>query len=887
MRKILRKLFYVSVLLCISITVNAQSYFYHSYGNDPWTMLRRDSDGSNPITVYTPTLEFVYHVAADASVSNLYFYDSNTGSDVPVIYNSDLDGSNSSEFLNGTEIQSLGAGSGFVYYALSNDPWELVRRDSDGSNLATIYIPPKDFVDYVAVDPGISKLYFIDGDIGGGNTVLYQSDLDGSNRTAILENLPAVTSMTAGAGYVFYAISDDPWTVIRVDSDGTNSTTIYTPPVDYVRHLAYNPIVNKLFFYDPNIGSSKRVIYSCDADGSNRTAVVDGVGNDIMALGTINGSSSAPEIDILGNGNSIADGDGTPSTSDHTDFGSTDISSGTITRTFTIENTGSADLNLTGSSPYVSIGGSHAVDFSVSSAPSSVISSSSSTTFQITFDPSAIGIRTANISIANNDSDEDPYNYSIQGSGYTSPTATTESGSALTSTGATLNGTINANNSSTSVTFEYGPDTNYGNSVTADQSPVSGTTDTPVSYDLSGLSSNATYHYRVVGSNSGGTSNGSDQTFTTLAEAPAVTTEAVSSVTSTTATGNGTITDLGAPDPTAHGVCWNTSGTPTVSENSTDEGSASSTGAFTSGITSLTPNTTYYIRAYAINSVGTVYGGEVTFTTSGKAPETTTEMATGVTVSSATLKGSINPYNDETTVTFEYGKGSDYGSDITADQSPVKGVSETTVSVELSNLDANTAYHYRLVGSNAIGTSYGEDQSFTTEKYEQEITFPSLPEKSINDDDFDPGATSNRGLPITYSSSNGQVATIENGMIHIVEAGTTDITASQQGNDTVYAATPIMRTLDVSEATGAVYTKLSNVKIYPNPVSNTLHIEIDEETMSGDYKVTITNMDGKQVFYENFEGRYYQVNVEPFGSGYYLLELQTANRTKQLKIWVK
>jgi len=97
--------------------------------------------------------------------------------------------------------------------------------------------------------------------------------------------------------------------------------------------------------------------------------------------------------------------------------------------------------------------------------------------------------------------------------------------------------------------------------------------------------------------------------------APTVTTQAVTSIASTTATGNGNITSLGVPNPTAHGVCWNTTGTPTISDSKVDNGAASNTGAFTATITGLNPGTLYYVRAYATNSAQTSYGEQVSFTT--------------------------------------------------------------------------------------------------------------------------------------------------------------------------------------------------------------------------------------------------------------------------------
>lgn len=104
--------------------------------------------------------------------------------------------------------------------------------------------------------------------------------------------------------------------------------------------------------------------------------------------------------------------------------------------------------------------------------------------------------------------------------------------------------------------------------------------------------------------------------FTNIVEtAPIVTTQAASSIASTTATGNGNITSLGSPNPTAYGICWNTSGTPTIANSKVDKGAASATGAFTASMTGLTASTTYHVRAFATNTAGTSYGTEVSFTT--------------------------------------------------------------------------------------------------------------------------------------------------------------------------------------------------------------------------------------------------------------------------------
>jgi len=127
-----------------------------------------------------------------------------------------------------------------------------------------------------------------------------------------------------------------------------------------------------------------------------------------------------PEINIQGSSVSIASGDSTPSAGDHTDFGDVLVSGGTLTRTFTIQNTGTASLVLTGT-PGVVVSGTNAADFSVNASPASPVAPAGSTTFSVVFNPGAAGTRTATLSIASSDSDENPYTFAIQGNGVPNP----------------------------------------------------------------------------------------------------------------------------------------------------------------------------------------------------------------------------------------------------------------------------------------------------------------------------------------------------------------------------------------------------------------------------------------------------------------------------------
>ena len=152
-----------------------------------------------------------------------------------------------------------------------------------------------------------------------------------------------------------------------------------------------------------------------------RAVAINAGGTTYGADRTFTAIAAAAEMDVQGNGNSITDGDSTPSTADATDFGSTDIVTGTVDKTFTIINMGSTNLTLSGS-PRVSINGMHASDFTITAFPASPVApAGGTTTFSVRFEPSATGVRSASLVIANDDSDENPYNFNIQGTGTSIP----------------------------------------------------------------------------------------------------------------------------------------------------------------------------------------------------------------------------------------------------------------------------------------------------------------------------------------------------------------------------------------------------------------------------------------------------------------------------------
>ena len=124
-------------------------------------------------------------------------------------------------------------------------------------------------------------------------------------------------------------------------------------------------------------------------------------------------SGSGPEAHVTGNGIGIVDGDSSPTSVDGTDFGVANLASGSVVRVFTIQNTGSLTLTVGN----VTVSGTNAADFSVTVQPASSVAAGSSTAFSVTFDPRAAGLRAAGLSFGNNDPDENPYDFSIQGIG--------------------------------------------------------------------------------------------------------------------------------------------------------------------------------------------------------------------------------------------------------------------------------------------------------------------------------------------------------------------------------------------------------------------------------------------------------------------------------------
>ena len=189
-------------------------------------------------------------------------------------------------------------------------------------------------------------------------------------------------------------------------------------------------------------------------------------------------------------------------------------------------------------------------------------------------------------------------------------------------------------------------------------------------------------------------------------------------------------------------------------DNYTEDGGG--TGSYSSQLTGLSANTFYYVRAYATNSVGTAYSEfnfPATFTTENYvAPTATTNNASDVNHVFAHLNGTVNGDEAETTVVFEYGLTDSYGSEVAAVESPFTSGDDESVHASLSELDEYTTYHYRVKATNVIGTTYGDDKTFTTTNNPNAVSTQSVPAANP---DPDPIEFTGTGVTIDFSGVSG------------------------------------------------------------------------------------------------------------------------------------
>lgn len=385
-----------------------------------------DTNGTSNILVYDHAGgdgHYIDKVAVDSAQGKLYFTD---GYDYK-IYKANLDGTGRTQIYDpGVWPDFFTAYKGYIYFTLNDwsDTINLFRIDSNGNNLLQITSLSHQMVQGVALDPVNDDLYYYVYDPSvGTNSLIYRIDniVTPGSPVSIGTSIPgSLNALEAYNGYVYYADAAG-GDLHRRYMDGTGDMLLYST-TGAVHEISVAPNQNTLYFFVSNGSDSPpHHTYYMTLPGvytASPSVFASFTGINLQNMDIY--YEAAPEIQIEGNSTTITCGDTSPISSDDTDFGNIAVSGGSHTHTFTIRNTGSATLTLTDSSPYVTITG-HTSDFTLASIPSSSIAAGLTTTFQINFNPTTSGLRSAAISIHNNDSDENPYTFNIQGTGTTSP----------------------------------------------------------------------------------------------------------------------------------------------------------------------------------------------------------------------------------------------------------------------------------------------------------------------------------------------------------------------------------------------------------------------------------------------------------------------------------
>jgi hypothetical protein len=283
---------------------------------------------------------------------------------------------------------------------------------------------------------------------------------------------------------------------------------------------------------------------------------------------------------------------------------------------------------------------------------------------------------------------------------------------------ATLNGTFTGEGIPTEYFYKWGENEGYGN-VTPTQTLQSPSGTTPAPQNLPGLELERTYHYRIVATNSFGTSEGDDMTFTTHPAVTGLQTKPATSLDLESITLNGEFQgdNLDTKYYFEYGLTVPAEGEEYEDKTPIgDAGVTSSSTPVSFELEQFNGFRTYHYRVVAENSFGKTKGQDLTFIAPDpEKPAIDNTTTVSLTPTTATVSTDVNPNHWETIYLFEWGETLEYGTQ-TSFSEPIGGLDNAPIQVGevLTGLTPGTRYHFRVVAANFRGTTNGEDVTFTT-----------------------------------------------------------------------------------------------------------------------------------------------------------------------------
>ena len=288
------------------------------------------------------------------------------------------------------------------------------------------------------------------------------------------------------------------------------------------------------------------------------------------------------------------------------------------------------------------------------------------------------------------------------------PVLNTAPASSISSTSAVSGGTVV---SSRSAVAERGVCWNtIGSPTVSDDHSVDGSGIGDFVSSLSSLIPATTYYVRAYATNDAGTGYGQEIVFTTLG-VPAMTTNYADNINGTVATIHCSVISDNGANITEYGVCWNTTGDPTVSDQM--QTAILGSNDYEVSLTGLTPSTTYYVRAYAVNSEGVGYGNVITFITANDVPYVNTSSVSPINDTSVGCGGDVTADNGSPIIARGVCWSTNPNPTI-ADNHTVDGTGTGSFTSVLTGLSVGVTYYVRAYATNSTGTGYGEQKSFST-----------------------------------------------------------------------------------------------------------------------------------------------------------------------------